>query len=755
ILAHADEEFEGNVSTPLMPGVNMPTIVAESLPPPTVAEGPGNDQRSSDESRFGGMPSTVPITPSSSEGIHVASRYKESRDSYRDLAHRKDMEKAMRLKKTERESKERILQQIREDREKIRERSKLSTPSSSPPHSAPAKQSTVPTKPPSTGDVTATTIQFRLPTGQTVKSCFPASGHVEILFTFVKKQMEKGGAGRVEVSLLQPFPRRVFGDADKSLTLAQAGLTPNASLTVLKSAPTAPAPSAPPSGVTPGAYPSQPPHVSPTPVSIPSAAPPSQPLPAKREAGIAAGSAEHEGAGHGSLSGAPRTTAVGATPPQRPQEPSAGRAVNVFDLRSRGPSANAGGAAADTGGASVGVGVGGDGGSSLGSGAAVGAGTQSGAHDVEMSEPDSTSEDESDHQDDDHMDESDEEEDESDEEGNGPWPIPLGPGAHIPGARGRGRGAPRNRTPAFAGHGYRLGSDAPSTPLASEDSSGGATTPVVPGNGGGTVATSEGRSPDGRPATRSERAALFSNMIASKMASSAAASKAAAAASAAAKPKKPVLSLKSICLRCVAALVSDPTLTVASRQLAALKAFGSDLAQSIAQELVKERRLERKTMGRLGVCPIETLILNSYSLATDSLLETIGMTFWPTLTKLSLRGCGYITDSGVWNLEGLKHLQFLDLSSCRITDQAVPVLATFKTLYHLNLSQTKISTAGIKELVIAAREESKSGDTSDSVLELQELHLAGCANLKGKDVFVALNDFEYLRVLNLSSTPIT
>ncbi len=59
---------------------------------------------------------------------------------------------------------------------------------------------------------------------------------------------------------------------------------------------------------------------------------------------------------------------------------------------------------------------------------------------------------------------------------------------------------------------------------------------------------------------------------------------------------------------------------------------------------------------------IQSLNLEDYSLATDGLLEAIGLLFWSSLRELKLKGCSLLTDNGFRALGGCRYLTELNIS---------------------------------------------------------------------------------------------
>ena len=73
------------------------------------------------------------------------------------------------------------------------------------------------------------------------------------------------------------------------------------------------------------------------------------------------------------------------------------------------------------------------------------------------------------------------------------------------------------------------------------------------------------------------------------------------------------------------------------------------------------------------------------------------------LTELDLRNSSQITDAGLTELRGLKNLTRLDLGDdllggTQITDAGLKELRELKNLTTLNLSNTRVTDAGLTEL---------------------------------------------------------
>ncbi|KAI9346751.1 hypothetical protein DFJ73DRAFT_464636 [Zopfochytrium polystomum] len=213
-------------------------------------------------------------TTSSDPSPELKSRYKESRADYFDLAAKKELELAIKRKANDKDSKRRVLEQIREDREKQRlkraaERGELPEPpqvqQSTSAQPASTKSATT-AQPPSSFENTTATIQIRLPSGRALRTRLPASTKLGLIFEYVASETSApgtlhvdrvAGAAKTGRGLLLAFPKRLFAEesSDADLTIGEAGLAPSASLNLVKAAPPEQPP--PPAGGTPSQYTAQ------------------------------------------------------------------------------------------------------------------------------------------------------------------------------------------------------------------------------------------------------------------------------------------------------------------------------------------------------------------------------------------------------------------------------------------------------------------------------------------------------------------
>ena len=129
--------------------------------------------------------------------------------------------------------------------------------------------------------------------------------------------------------------------------------------------------------------------------------------------------------------------------------------------------------------------------------------------------------------------------------------------------------------------------------------------------------------------------------------------------------------------------------------------------------------------------------LNASSVATDDLLECVKN--WPLLEGLDLSVSKNVTDKGLRNLRGLKHLTRLNLSVTSIGDSEVEQIGSLKALVDLDLHQTQITDAGMRHLA--------------GLSALQKLSLA-LTRISDKGL-EPLARLENLQSLDLSSTEIS
>ncbi|KAG2218240.1 hypothetical protein INT45_002759 [Circinella minor] len=209
-----------------------------------------------------------------------------------------------------------------------------------------------------------------------------------------------------------------------------------------------------------------------------------------------------------------------------------------------------------------------------------------------------------------------------------------------------------------------------------------------------------------------------------------------------------IRSLRDTCAISVAGFLTQPTLEAHTRIKHLLYA-SPKVSELLLLELIHTRKLERSSMKRLADhCYLQNVCLDSYIYATDSLLQELSLSnSSSTITKLSLKGCDVITDSGIRYIEvGLKNLEYLDASHCKMTNKGIKSLTKLSQLQYLNLSKTKISDIGFHFMM-------ENAHFKDN---LQVLLMDGCQGIKSNNTFLLINNaFPKLVTLGLASTGIS
>lgn len=123
-------------------------------------------------------------------------------------------------------------------------------------------------------------------------------------------------------------------------------------------------------------------------------------------------------------------------------------------------------------------------------------------------------------------------------------------------------------------------------------------------------------------------------------------------------------------------------------------------------------------------------------IATDDALKTL---IGEGIKELKLEGSGDVT------VEGLKYLRelplvALNLKKTRLGDEAIPAINDLKALTRLDLSCLDISTAGFKKLDLP---------------KLRALYVDECKHFDDSDLEYIIRRYPHLRLLNVSSTPIS
>ncbi|KAI7898145.1 uncharacterized protein BX663DRAFT_556096 [Cokeromyces recurvatus] len=173
------------------------------------------------------------------------------------------------------------------------------------------------------------------------------------------------------------------------------------------------------------------------------------------------------------------------------------------------------------------------------------------------------------------------------------------------------------------------------------------------------------------------------------------------------------------------------------------------IAESLLDYLVKNGKLNVSTLSRLAKkCYLQNVVLDSYQYCTNSLVDELAKSNSSlSVTRLSLRGCDIVTDHGIHSLTGLKHLNYLDLSNCKVTDKGLKSLENLYNLSYLNLSKTKITDHGLLSMTVNAKFKDR----------LEILILDGCLHLnkhmKENNILVSIiNGFTHLLQLSLAYT---
>ncbi|KAF9437179.1 hypothetical protein BGZ76_001738 [Entomortierella beljakovae] len=209
------------------------------------------------------------------------------------------------------------------------------------------------------------------------------------------------------------------------------------------------------------------------------------------------------------------------------------------------------------------------------------------------------------------------------------------------------------------------------------------------------------------------------------------------------KPKERVIpTLQSLCCYKVAVMLTSSD-SKSSKELKLLgENLGSQAAEGIIQELIKLNQLDQLSFKKLHRCSIINLILDAYPRATDSLMDTIGISQSKSLTYLSLKKCDVLTDNGLSNISRFDELEFLDLSHCRVTDKSLEFILGLQYLSTLHLSKTKITSGGLAKAVSKAVWKSS----------LQTLDVSFCTGITGAFILVNLQELVNIRSLKLNNT---
>ncbi|KAI8359829.1 hypothetical protein BD560DRAFT_405380 [Blakeslea trispora] len=188
-------------------------------------------------------------------------------------------------------------------------------------------------------------------------------------------------------------------------------------------------------------------------------------------------------------------------------------------------------------------------------------------------------------------------------------------------------------------------------------------------------------------------------------------------------------SLKDICASSVSVFLSQHS-TTSDKYLAKAYELPSSLAEYLMKHLKTNGKLNVSNLNRLAShCYLQNILLDTYVYCTDSLILSLSKTSSSlSISRISLRGCDMITDIGIGSLSGLKQLDYLDLSNCKLTDKGLKSLGKLCHLVYLNLSKTKITSKGLSSMLHDANYKEA----------LQTLILDGCNYIKSSNPLVPI-----------------
>ncbi|KAI1297558.1 hypothetical protein EDD11_007042 [Mortierella claussenii] len=208
------------------------------------------------------------------------------------------------------------------------------------------------------------------------------------------------------------------------------------------------------------------------------------------------------------------------------------------------------------------------------------------------------------------------------------------------------------------------------------------------------------------------------------------------------KVERIVPSLQSICSYEVAVMLTAKD-AKSSKYLKLLgDDVGSQVAEGIVRELIKLKQLDQLTFRRLYRCTVVNMVLDAYSRATDSLMDSVGASQSRSLAYLSLKECTFLTDRGFSNVARFEELEYLDLSRCRVTDKTLEFTLNLPHLCSLHLTGTKITSRGLARVISEATWKST----------LQTLDVSYCQGISGRYVLVNLQELLNIRTLKLNNT---
>ncbi len=167
------------------------------------------------------------------------------------------------------------------------------------------------------------------------------------------------------------------------------------------------------------------------------------------------------------------------------------------------------------------------------------------------------------------------------------------------------------------------------------------------------------------------------------------------------------------------------------------KGLPPELVDRLLRSLVAHRCLLPQTLAVLSGCEVTTLDLSSCRGVEDDWLTPFAAA---ELTDLILRGAAGVTDAGLGRLEGLRHLQRVDLSQCLgVQGEGLrQALRQTDQLRSVNLSGClNLTDVGLEPLVASAA-------------SLRALSLQGCRRLTAAALRRTLSQLRALETLSLN-----
>ncbi|CAL1546933.1 unnamed protein product [Lymnaea stagnalis] len=163
---------------------------------------------------------------------HLSEKQLQIKQSFEEKERLEAKRTASDEKRKKKHERERILKEIQEDREKA----KLTKQSKLDLHATQPQINQLPTtlreSPDGQEDVTTTSIQVRLPSGQMYRQSFSVSSTLSDVWDSVYSLLKT--AMNAHSGFIQPFPRKEFSREEMRLTLKELGLVPSGSLVLKK-----------------------------------------------------------------------------------------------------------------------------------------------------------------------------------------------------------------------------------------------------------------------------------------------------------------------------------------------------------------------------------------------------------------------------------------------------------------------------------------------------------------------------------------